>query len=373
MERPCDAKRCMGRTGATSQVESATVMAQRPRLFPCPFCRLEFGSASLPIHIERCRARPPGASVPVASPSASRLLRPPSMVGVHDEYADNPEAVAPAHLELVPCRHCGRTFVPDRLRAHEAVCRGRPRTGETADPAKAASPTPSKWRQERDELRRSLSTARGTPAVDAAVATAKARSSSTSARRPPRREQWGMGLEGGSIERKRPPPAKAEADDAAVWIGGAATATRTALAAATVVEPRPGTAGRRMTAAQRHALEFREFEQRQQPDQVHVPSRLLRSVPSPSPHELRRAAALCPPPPPPPPPLPPQVDSAGRCLNFARTSAACGAFAASLPMSMPSPFPGDALSRAGKSHSAAWSGSVRRPASAGRRAARPLG
>ena len=348
-------------------------MSQRPRLFPCPFCRLEFGSASLPIHVQRCRARPHGAPVPVASPSASRLLRPPSVSGVHEQYADSPDAAAPAHLELVPCRHCNRTFVPERLRAHEAVCRGRPRTSEDADPAKAASPSPSKWRQERGELRRSLSAARGSPAVDAAVAAAKARSSSTSARRPTRRDQWGSGVEGGSTERKRPPSASAEPEDAAVWIGSAASAARTALAAAKVVEPRPGTAGRRMTAARRHALEFREIEERRLPEQLHVPSRLLRSVPAPSPLELRRAAALCPPPPPPAPPPPPQVDSAGRCLHFARTSAACGAFAASQPMSLPSPFPGDASLRAGKSHAAAWSGGVRRPASAGRRAARPLG
>ena len=349
-------------------------MAQRPQLTPCPFCRLEFGSASLPIHVKRCRARPPGAVAPVTSARASRLLRPRSVMGVHEQYADNADAVAPAHLEFVPCRHCSRTFVPDRLRAHEAVCRGRPRTsGENADLTKAGIPSPSKWRQS-DELRRSLSTARDTLAIDAAVAAAKARSSSTSARRPPRRDQWGSsGLEGGSAERKRPPARTYEPEDAVGWIGGAASATRIAVAAA-VVQPRPGTAGRRMTAARRHALEFREIEQQrqQQHDQVHVPSRLLRSLPSPSPSplELRRAAALCPPPPPPPPP-PPQVDSAGRCLHFARSSAACGAFAVSQPMGLPSPFPDDASSRAGRSLGA-WPGSVRRPASAGRRPAGPL-
>mmetsp|Transcript_16208 Transcript_16208/g.37293 ORF Transcript_16208/g.37293 Transcript_16208/m.37293 type:complete len:555 (-) Transcript_16208:27-1691(-) len=53
--------------------------------------------------------------------------------------------LAPSEGDLSPCRFCSRTFVPARLRKHEAVCLERPKLDPStiASPKKSAASTPS--------------------------------------------------------------------------------------------------------------------------------------------------------------------------------------------------------------------------------------
>ena len=119
-------------------------------LSPCPHCGRRFAAQSLQVHLRSCRpgntARPVGS--PVGGPRQETHSRSGSPV---DQSADESAS------GLVPCANCGRRFAPDRVKKHEAACRGM-RQRRTYDA--------HKHRVEGTEMEvRCLRFVRGSPAV----------------------------------------------------------------------------------------------------------------------------------------------------------------------------------------------------------------
>ena len=237
-------------------------MSGRPRMWPCPFCHREFGSASLPIHMPRCRAArgasvlsislPLSASLPLSSslplsggrgidsrrstakpsPAHERSLStpataPPPEVRPATAQADRRVArpcpsesdeLPPEDLTLLRCRWCERTFLPERLLVHEASCdarkhgarleRSRAATsdvnttrGRAGDDNAPASP----WRQHHQELQKAMAARRkgGAPSPSAGAAPSARdggppRSAGSLRQRPPGGGRAGLRLSGES-------------------------------------------------------------------------------------------------------------------------------------------------------------------------------
>jgi len=220
----------------------------------CPFCSQLFGSASLPIHIRRCRDRTCIALdacglVEPSSPTASNPSSPSSPSA--PVLLDEAEALAHAQT-LKPCCKCGRTFAPDRLAVHERVCLAGRRS------RKASSPTPrtprsrawerprpaSKWRQQHEELQ--------------AIARAhRRRRPSTTARVGSRQRMLWQHMQ-----------QSMRTTGAAPW--SVLSPSRPASQSAELSCPRSGSPTRRLSAAERHAIEYsRTAEQHEQQPQHH--------------------------------------------------------------------------------------------------------
>ena len=230
-----------------------TTMAP-PSYRNCPFCSQLFGSASLPIHIRRCRDRTCialdacGLAEP-SSPTASNPSSPSSPAA--PVLLDEAEALAHAHT-LKPCCKCGRTFAPDRLAVHERVCLAGRRS------RKASSPTPrtprsrawerprpaSKWRQQHEELQ--------------AIARAhRRRRPSTTARVGSRQRMLLQQMQ-----------QSMRTTGAAPW--SMPSPIRPASQSAELSCPRSGSPTRRLSAAERHAIEYsRTAEQHEQQQHHH--------------------------------------------------------------------------------------------------------
>ena len=166
----------------------------------CPFCSQLFGSASLPIHAKRCKMRPAivvddlieransfderpivrpivapividdrsNTISLVSSPASAASSTPfspitdfrsdpmsPVCLPVDEDAANHGQA-------LRACRHCSRTFAPDRLAVHERVCLAGRRSSTAKSAASSRSRAlarrhwaprpPSKWREQHEEF-----------------------------------------------------------------------------------------------------------------------------------------------------------------------------------------------------------------------------
>ncbi|KAF2884241.1 hypothetical protein ILUMI_21933 [Ignelater luminosus] len=105
-----------------------TSSPKRPSMFPCYLCGRLFSPNSIYIHEPQClkKWKTENAKLPVQKrrqePAKPDFVFTPSgnvdFVGTFHRIWDN-------HLsELIECRKCGRTFFPDRIEKHEAVCTG---------------------------------------------------------------------------------------------------------------------------------------------------------------------------------------------------------------------------------------------------------
>lgn len=62
-------------------------------------------------------------------------------------YSLKPEmGRAETNSDLVPCRRCGRTFMPDRVGKHERVCKADPVEMSKPQPKIEKKPEPSKMK-----------------------------------------------------------------------------------------------------------------------------------------------------------------------------------------------------------------------------------
>eukprot|EP00163_Fabomonas_tropica_P012404 TRINITY_DN23694_c0_g1_i1.p1 TRINITY_DN23694_c0_g1~~TRINITY_DN23694_c0_g1_i1.p1 ORF type:complete len:455 (-),score=81.32 TRINITY_DN23694_c0_g1_i1:133-1497(-) len=176
-------------------------VSKMPKMKICYICGREFGSTSLPIHQKQCLKK--------REIEQSRLpkhlrtpLRKPEETG--NNANDRDAAFDAYQTNLVPCKQCGRTFLPDRLQVHARSCRGpsKPRTGAT--PRSSASGGA-----------RATSPRRSSPAAASASSPAAAASSSSSIRRTSGRGPGGSQRSAAAApadedEDLGPPPPKAE-------------------------------------------------------------------------------------------------------------------------------------------------------------------
>ncbi|XP_026464247.1 uncharacterized protein LOC113366807 [Ctenocephalides felis] len=97
------------------------IQSLRPRTLTCYLCGREFGTASLHLHEPRCRERweRENAYLP-AHLRRPMPEKPPANLSAL-EY--NNMAWKVSQKSLLPCEHCGRTFLPDRLEIHLRSCK----------------------------------------------------------------------------------------------------------------------------------------------------------------------------------------------------------------------------------------------------------
>ncbi|KAF3425111.1 hypothetical protein E2986_07908 [Frieseomelitta varia] len=99
----------------------------------CYICGKDFGSTSIAIHEPQCLKKWHVENQKL--PSGQRRKEPerPEIIYTRDsetgdmtiDLAAMAEASWNSHLsQLVPCKHCGRTFNPDRVNVHERSCKG---------------------------------------------------------------------------------------------------------------------------------------------------------------------------------------------------------------------------------------------------------
>ena len=106
---------------------------ERPRMLVCALCGKEYGSLSLPIHQRKCKEdfnlmqsilpknERRNADEVIKNFQQKTTI---SGKGQYDIDNLNEEAFKTYNeLALVPCKNCGRTFLPDRLVVHLRSCK----------------------------------------------------------------------------------------------------------------------------------------------------------------------------------------------------------------------------------------------------------
>lgn len=131
--------------------------AAKPRGIICYICGKEYGTASIDIHLKTCKKRWLDEEAKKPKKERRPLPQPPkdfdnikikgSSMKQSEMDALNEEAFNKFNEESrVPCPHCGRKFLPDRLEVHLRSC--KPKDGSKAGtpakgkPGNAAKPSP---------------------------------------------------------------------------------------------------------------------------------------------------------------------------------------------------------------------------------------
>lgn len=108
----------------------------KPRALICYLCGRGFGSASLPIHIPQCEQifQERESTKPRGEPRRALQLRPARIAHIGSGTCTFPKDAAGIDAfneemfqtfncsALVPCQHCGRTFLPEALAHHAKHC-----------------------------------------------------------------------------------------------------------------------------------------------------------------------------------------------------------------------------------------------------------
>ncbi|XP_071964483.1 zinc finger protein 474-like isoform X2 [Antedon mediterranea] len=101
----------------------------QPKTVICYICGREFGTKSIPIHEPQCLKK-----WKIQNDNLPREMRrpipkkPQNKKGLPTSVNVNEAAWKASQDNLVPCKNCERTFLPDRIQRHEATCRPRTRT-----------------------------------------------------------------------------------------------------------------------------------------------------------------------------------------------------------------------------------------------------
>jgi len=131
---------------------SAGFTFSKPRALTCYLCGQGYGTASLPIHLPRCEqlwvdresAKPPGEPRRPLPPRPPALAQPlPRTPEAIDRFN---EAMGGAYNRraLVPCAHCGRTFLEAALARHQKCCTAASPMGRTAAGGAGSAPASPK-------------------------------------------------------------------------------------------------------------------------------------------------------------------------------------------------------------------------------------
>ena len=107
---------------------------RRPQTVVCYICGREFGTKSISIHEPQClkKWKVENDKLPKhmkrALPTKPDMLPSLSGNGEQDRERMNLLAYESAKQQLVPCKNCGRTFLPDRLMVHLKSCKPSSKT-----------------------------------------------------------------------------------------------------------------------------------------------------------------------------------------------------------------------------------------------------
>lgn len=107
------------------QWDRPVIPPRRPGFRVCYICGREFGSKSLPIHEPKCLEKwhTENDKLPkhLRRPAP---LKPQSFPGFSNDLAAQNAAAAQSYqAQLLSCKNCGRTFLPDRLPVHQRSCK----------------------------------------------------------------------------------------------------------------------------------------------------------------------------------------------------------------------------------------------------------
>lgn len=122
-------------SSGSQKLEPAAGIRKPPTVI-CYICGREYGTASIGIHEKQClikwkrendelpaKLRRPEPVKPQLAVEQVRALQG-TKSGSYDLDAMNDAAFAASPAQYVPCKICGRTFLPDRLLVHARACRG---------------------------------------------------------------------------------------------------------------------------------------------------------------------------------------------------------------------------------------------------------
>ncbi|XP_013791057.1 zinc finger protein 474-like [Limulus polyphemus] len=111
--------------GSSKIQTTADVATRGPRTVICYICGREYGTKSLPIHEPQCLEKWKRQNDTLPSDQKRPLpQKPETSEGLtRQEYNDASWEIFQSNL--VPCRDCGRKFLPDRLPVHQRVCKDR--------------------------------------------------------------------------------------------------------------------------------------------------------------------------------------------------------------------------------------------------------
>ncbi|XP_018405706.1 PREDICTED: zinc finger protein 474-like [Cyphomyrmex costatus] len=99
----------------------------------CYICGRDFGSSSIAIHEPQCLKKWHAENDKLSPARRRKEPQKPEVIYIQDSSTGNMvvdqaatvEANWMTHLsQLIPCKHCGRTFNPDRVNIHEKSCKG---------------------------------------------------------------------------------------------------------------------------------------------------------------------------------------------------------------------------------------------------------
>ncbi|XP_018357848.1 PREDICTED: uncharacterized protein LOC108757779 [Trachymyrmex cornetzi] len=99
----------------------------------CYICGRDFGSSSIAIHEPQCLKKWHAENDKLSPARKRKEPQKPEIIYIQDpstgnmmvDQAATVEANWMTHLsQLIPCKHCGRTFNPDRVNIHEKSCKG---------------------------------------------------------------------------------------------------------------------------------------------------------------------------------------------------------------------------------------------------------
>ncbi|KAL6256326.1 hypothetical protein P5V15_012443 [Pogonomyrmex californicus] len=103
------------------------------RTITCYICGRDFGSSSIAIHEPQCLKKWHAENDKLSPARRRKEPQKPEIIYIQDprtgnmviDQAATAEVNWMTHLsQLVPCKHCGRTFNPDRVNIHEKSCKG---------------------------------------------------------------------------------------------------------------------------------------------------------------------------------------------------------------------------------------------------------
>lgn len=132
-ERPASYRQ---QSASSGQENSSSMYPEVPqkKTVTCYICGRDFGSSSIAIHEPQCLKKWHAENDKLSPARRRKEPQKPEIIYIQDPHTGDKvvdqtataEANWMTHLsQLVPCKHCGRTFNPERVEIHEKSCKGK--------------------------------------------------------------------------------------------------------------------------------------------------------------------------------------------------------------------------------------------------------